>query len=323
MNPEETYVSVVEPVSPAIERVKTVLFRPFDLGRWFVIGFGAWLAGMGNPAGGGGNGAGEGAPSVPPGMAFEDIPDQFRHGYEDAQTFIREDPLAVLAGVLVLGLVVGFSLLITWLSSRGRFIFLHCVAQNKAEVTNPWHEFRRQANSLFAFRIVMGILWFLAAAAFVVPVVVMLYFSKVKLDSTPLTIAGVVAFAVSLLAVMIVFGIIGSFTTDFVVPIMYQRRMTCRQAWAVLLDLLGVNKIRFFLYVLFQFVIGIAIRTILIAIACLTCCVACCLFFIPYVGTVARLPFIMFRRAYSLHYLAQYGSDFNVFAQESAEPQPM
>ena len=32
-------ISVTEPVSPALERVKTMLFKPFDPGKWFVIGF--------------------------------------------------------------------------------------------------------------------------------------------------------------------------------------------------------------------------------------------------------------------------------------------
>ena len=44
MSPQETYISVIEPINPAVERVKDVLFRPFDFGRWFVIGFCAWLA---------------------------------------------------------------------------------------------------------------------------------------------------------------------------------------------------------------------------------------------------------------------------------------
>jgi hypothetical protein len=39
-----TAVSVLEPVGQAIEKVKEILFKPFDLGRWFVIGFCAWLA---------------------------------------------------------------------------------------------------------------------------------------------------------------------------------------------------------------------------------------------------------------------------------------
>jgi len=26
-----------------MDRVKRLLFQPFDLGKWFMIGFGAWL----------------------------------------------------------------------------------------------------------------------------------------------------------------------------------------------------------------------------------------------------------------------------------------
>ena len=37
-------VSVIDPITPAIERAKIMLFRPFELKRWFVIGFCAWLA---------------------------------------------------------------------------------------------------------------------------------------------------------------------------------------------------------------------------------------------------------------------------------------
>jgi len=33
-------------------------------------------------------------------------------------------------------------MLFTWLHSRGEFMFLHCVAVNRAEVAAPWTEFR-------------------------------------------------------------------------------------------------------------------------------------------------------------------------------------
>lgn len=66
VNPRPDYVSVIEPITPAIERVKTVLFRPFDLGKWFVIGLSAWLAQFGqNGGGGGGGGRGGGGPVSP------------------------------------------------------------------------------------------------------------------------------------------------------------------------------------------------------------------------------------------------------------------
>ena len=50
----------------------------------------------------------------------------------------------LVATLLVLGLALGILLL--WLNSRGKFMFLHCVALDRAEVTRPWHELapRRQ-----------------------------------------------------------------------------------------------------------------------------------------------------------------------------------
>ena len=43
-------ISVAEPVAPALERVKQMLFKPFDLAKWITIGFCAWLAELGESA---------------------------------------------------------------------------------------------------------------------------------------------------------------------------------------------------------------------------------------------------------------------------------
>ena len=40
-------LSVFDPINPTIEKVKMTLFKPFDLGKWFTIGFCAWLAQLG------------------------------------------------------------------------------------------------------------------------------------------------------------------------------------------------------------------------------------------------------------------------------------
>ncbi len=320
MNPRQSYVSVVEPVSPAVERVKTVLFRPFDLGRWFIIGFCAWLASLGNPDGG--NRGGVRVNSR--GGGFHDFPTDIREGIEEVRYYIMGNLGWIIpVGVIVLVLAVGVGFLLVWLGSRGRFMFLYCVAQNKAEVKNPWRQFRRHANSLFAFRIVVGILCFLAVAAFIIPALVTIYVLKVTLGSTALSILGIVAYIASFVTVMMLFGIIGKFTKDFVVPIMYLHTASCRQAWAMLLDLLAVNKMRLILYLLFQIVIVVAIMTIVIGLGCATCGCACCFFALPYVGTVAFLPILVFLRAYSLYYLAQYGPQFNVFPSLPQATAPM
>jgi len=46
-------ISVTEPLTLAYDRMKLVLFQPFDPGKWFVIGFCAWLAGLGESGAGG------------------------------------------------------------------------------------------------------------------------------------------------------------------------------------------------------------------------------------------------------------------------------
>jgi hypothetical protein len=321
------YVSVIDPVGPAFERVKTVLFRPFDLGRWFVIGFGAWLARLGTAGSGGGGGAGGGAgvPGPPGGISWEasDIPDQVRHGLGQAWEFILHNLDWLIPVIVVgLGIIIGLWLLVIWLSSRGRFMFLYCVAQNRAEVVHPWHYFRRHGNSLFGFRLAVGLITFATALVFLALIGFLVFLATTRVGFNYFTIAGIACCSLLFLATTIVSGVVMKFTHDFALPIMYLHTPSSLAAWHVLLDILAFNKARFFLYLLFQIVIYLVKGMILVAAACLTCGCGCCLMLIPYIGTVALLPIFVFQRAYSLYYLAQYGPQFNAFPAPPAGTAP-
>jgi hypothetical protein len=310
VNPRPAYVSVIDPISPAIERVRTILFRPFDLGKWFVIGFTAWLAQFGSSRGGsGGAGAGPHRPNNPS--------PEVREEFDRARDYVLANldwilPVAIFVVLFIVTLV----LLFKWLSSRGHFMFLHCVAQNKAEVITPWHQFERHGNSLFLFRIVVGTFGFLTAVLFVGLGVMVAVTARKTVGFTPFSILGIVMCGLLTFASAIVFGGILKLTLDFVVPIMYLRSLRCTQAWQVLLEVLADNKGRVVLYLLFHIVINMAIGLLVLGVTCVTCCIACCFFLTPYIGTVAALPLIMFKRSYSLCYLAQYGPEFNVFPRE-------
>ncbi len=308
MTPQETQISVIDPISPAIERVKTILFRPFDIGKWFVIGFCAWLACLGS--GGGPN--------------FRLPGGQQRHGYpgdfHNAKEVIIENLFWILpTAIIVTVVIIIIGLVITWLSSRGRFMFLHCVALNKAEVKVPWRKFGKQGNSLFLFRIVVGLISF----AIVMMLIAMLVVIGVLLfagggDPNPLSIIGMVLLAFCLIVpTAIVFALINKFTLDFVVPIMFLRQGTCMTAWREFWQLLTGNKGKFTIYILFQIVIALAIGIIVMACVCITCCCLGCILAIPYIGTVLMLPVLVFHRSYSLLYLRQYDPSFDVF-----EPEP-
>jgi len=299
-----TRVSVIDPLSPAFERVKIILFKPFDLGRWFVIGFCAWLAYLGTGGGGGGGNKAEW-------RSGEDI----HHVAQEAKEFFLDNMSWIIpVGIIVMLVIIILWILFTWLSSRGRFMFLHCVAENKAEVKIPWTKFREHANSLFLFRIIMGLAAF---AIFGLPFLIVA-FSLVAMLAKPtfvLAVPAIIAAALVFILLGIVFWLVKRFTMDFVVPIMFLRTKSCTAAWREFLGLLSANKARFVLYALFRIVIGIAIGFIIFLGFCIGCCLCCIsvLLLIPYIGTVILLPIYVFERSYSLYYIRQYGSQFDVF----------
>jgi hypothetical protein len=313
-------ISVTEPVSPALERVKTMLFKPFDLGKWFTIGFCAWLAflGEGGSGGGGFNNAFSnkfnGNNSGPAG-------DSLRHGYHQARDYVVNNldwiiPAAAGAMILLLALW----LLILWLSSRGRFMFLHCVALDKAEVAEPWNKFEREANSLFWFRLVMGLIGTVLMLPMLAGIALMIV--RMVLRGEPDTGGIMIAAGLGLIFFLlaIVFALINKFTEDFVVPILFLRGGKCLAAWREFWGLLADNAGLFTLYILFQIVLGMAIGIIVFGAIIITCCIAGCLMAIPYLGTVLLLPVLMFKRSYSLYFLRQFGPTYDVFPPAPPAP---
>jgi len=299
-------ISVTRPVDLALARVRQILFRPFDPGKWFVIGFCAWLAYLGQ-GGGGFN-------FRLPGGGHQNI-GNLRDAFEQARQFVLNNLywIAPLAGAAFL-FVLAVWVLFTWLHSRGEFMFLHCVALNRAEVEVPWKKFAREGNSLFWFRLALG----LVSMVVVSPPLILcgLKFFRMAIDDT-WTVFGVliaIGWFLAMLLAAFLFALVRKLTADFVVPVMFRRRMRCWEGWADIWGLLTAHLGQFIVYLLFQIVLSIVIGFIVVAAVLVTCCIAGCLLALPYLGTVLLLPVLVFKRGYSIHYLAQYGPDYDVFA---------
>ena len=306
MEPQGLHISVIEPIGPAIERVKVILFKPFDIGRWFTIGFCAWLAYLGTAGGG---------------PWFNRPSRHYGHGehsFDQVKCFVVDNLAWLIPVVVVVAIVVILLwLVILWLRCRGEFMFLHCVASNVAQVKVPWMKFRQHGNSLFLFRIVLGLIGFVAVG---LPCLVAIFLICAVVFGSNLNIvplAGSVMIFLTVLVISILFLLVRKFTADFVVPIMLLRTTSCVTAWRDLLPLLAANKGKFALYILFQIVITMAISAIIMALVLATCCCAACFLAIPYIGTVLVLPLAVFKRAYSLYYLRQFGTGFDCFALQA------
>ncbi|MBN1787204.1 MAG: hypothetical protein JW806_02280 [Sedimentisphaerales bacterium] len=300
-------ISVIEPVNEALEKTKILLFRPFNLEKWFIIGFCAWLANL--LRGGFYNGTN---------FNYNRKSDAGAEEVAKIVGFIRENLLVIsISASVVIILAISIFILCLWLSSRGRFMFLDCLAKNKAHVKYPWNTFKLHADSLFKFRLLIAILSFTAITALGIPMIAVFFFLKSS------TISGVTVFAaffilfLGIIATGSVIGFIQTLTTDFVVPIMYLHGTNVWAGWQKFMPLLSQHFWKVILYLLFKILIGLCIGAIVMILVILSCCCMCGIgiifFIIPYVSTVATLPFYSFARLYSLCFFKQFGSEFNVF----------
>lgn len=303
-------VYYVAPLRRAWARMKGILFRPFNLGTWLVIGFSAWLAGL---AGGGG------------GFRFNPSRDRVpslhvRQALRSAWEHLRAHPnwlALIIVGAAVLAVIV---LLLLWISSRGKFIFLDNVVHGRARIVEPWRRFAQRGDSLFFWR-----LGFVIACIFTVAVVGTLAvvsaggFSGFGFgDVRAATITALAALAGLVLGVACAY--VSVFLDGFVVPVMYKDGVGAVEAWRRLLPRIEAHLGSFLLYGLFLLGLAVALGVGVVVAGLLTCCVGLLLVALPYVGTVILLPFLVTYRAFSLEFLAQFDAGFAILPEQQPPP---
>lgn len=297
-------IEIFAPFGAALDLTKLILFQPFDIGKWFVIGFAAFLAHL---AGGGGGGG-----FNPSGIGNNKW--NYRSTTNDV---FQSTNMPDMTGCVVVGIVIGllialvFVVACLWVGSRGKFIFTDCIVRNRGAIVEPWHEFRREGNSYFVFALIV----FFA-------VVVLLCLASIPIW-LPFVLRGDVpqkpAFVISLIAlgcVALVVGATVGVVSSFMVPIMYRRRCGAMEAFQAALAAVMAEPGPVILYVLFLLVLWIAFAIL----SCLTTCITCCITALPYIGTVILLPFYVFFMSYLLLFVRQFGPDYDVWANVAAAP---
>ncbi len=300
-------ISVLRPISEAFDRTKKILFQPFEPVKWLTLGFCVFLANLADGGGGGGGGFhGGGGPR--------------QEDYSRASHWLVNNvPLIVLLASIAIVLILVIMVLLNWLSSRGKFMFLDGVVRNRGAVKEPWKEYRAEANSAFIFFIALFIVAFVG---FVVMLIVGLGTAWPDLQQGVFgqrIVTALVILAITLLPWMILFGIIGALTRDFVLPIMYLRRIGICPAWrASVNEFLLPHLLPVIGFYIVKILLGLAIGVTLACLVLMTCCIAVIPLIIPYIGTVLLLPIYVFWRCYSLCFLRQAGAELDVFAQREA-----
>ena len=291
-----------QPLGGAWRRMNDLLFRPFDLGRWFVLGFTAWLAGLVESSGSASShfrylvdNDGD--------LHFHDWPARTWDGFQDlmVEAWVVGLVVVVFLAVLAVGLVL------LWIGSRGQFMFLDNLVHRRTEVTRPWGEFAAQGDSLFLWQVVYGVVVFVLMGALGLGAFLGVG-SLAALDfpaglAIPFfVLGGIFAFVLVVALVFVEF-----FLYHAVTPIMYRRRCSATEAWRVFGDVFRAHPGSFVLFGLLHLAIGLAGGFFFFAAGLLTCCVGLVLMMIPYLGTVITLPLPALLRYLDLEFMGQLG----------------
>jgi hypothetical protein len=299
-------------LSDAFSRVKMMLFEPFDLKKWWILGFVAFLDALGH----GGSTPNFNFPSSMGNHHGGGRPDM-----QEIKTWVLAHlPLVITLAVIlfVVGTVIGIILL--WISSRGTFMYMDCVATDRADVVRPWHEHRTIARSYFLWRLVFGFLCLPVFLLLLVPAILLLL-PIISPSNKSLTVVAILLL-IALGLVFVVFAFFAALVQfclrAFVAPIMFSRRCSCMTAWSLFMGLLRAQFGQFAFFLLLEMAYGVVVGTA----GCLVCMVTCCCGTLPVIAQTILQPFLLFERAFSLYFIGQVDPQLCVI-QQPISPTPL
>ncbi len=295
MNGDRQKIEIFKPFGEAFELTKKILFQPFDLTKWLVIGFAAFLSG---------HFAGVGLNFPSPFGNFQ----SHRANQDVISPYLEQwKPWFHVAIAFFVGVVFVFIVLVAWLKARGNFIFTDCIVRNRAAIVEPWREYRKEGNSYFLFllAIMFGVL--LLLALMLVSFIPLGWLKQRTSEIGSIKSIGLIVFLFVFWVSIIIFA---SVVTYFMVPVMYRRRCRAVEAFRDVTRLILHNLGSFIFFCLFGIVLVLAVLMIGAIVTCATCCLAA----LPYIGTVILLPLFVCLRAFGLLFLRQFGADYDVWA---------
>ncbi|MBI5779463.1 MAG: hypothetical protein HZA49_08410 [Planctomycetes bacterium] len=327
-------ISVIDAITPAFKHMIAVLFRPFKLVKWLKFGLVAFLMALGTGQGSNFNF------NMPGDRGDRAIITESNPVFNQASQWV----LANLTLVIIIGALIALLIIIVWLvflyfGSRFTFVFLDGTIKKEVMIKQAYKENGAPGWSLFLWRIIFAPSAFLGILLIIGIPVTLLIFAGLAKGFSLWIILGFVALGIAFISLIIILAIIGVLAVDFVVPIMYLRRIRIIEAWKIFLRILRANKIQFLLYLLLK--IGLTLGAFMLM--CIPMFGLCCIVAMPgailigvaalaikwpafwalfavgiivliilfnYLSQVFYLPVTVFFRTYSLVFLEGFGDEF-------------
>jgi hypothetical protein len=238
-------ISAADSVSPAIQRTRDFLFRPFKWGTYLKLGLVAILTEgfSGNlkshPANTGGHPSSQG-PVI---NSLHDI---------------RPEWIAAAVAAVALAIIV--ALFIAWLITRLRFAYFHCLVHNTREIRPGWHLYRDRASRFFWMNVAVGICFFAVVVLIALPFIsgFMRLFHDMPPGGPP-DWMGVLSLILPLIPILLVLAIAAYLADlilrDFMLPHYALEGAAAGEAWSQVWARITAEKAQFLAYALLRLVL--------------------------------------------------------------------
>lgn len=273
-----------------------ILFRPFSLKKWIMLGIIILLAGQ---MGGGGfniNLGGDkadfnkiidalkqkvplateipaplGAPIIPGKTEEITIPQNIAPLLEvmpKAAPFFTDPKTVGLLALIIIPLLLFVGLIIIlwmWLNANFSFVFIDSIVRNDASLRIPFHRNKPRGSSYFWWNVIYGSLVLLMFGIIMFSPIVHLVKAVAK---PPIDAVQILLIILPYIPILLISGILVFLITllvrDFILPVMYKRKIGVLKAWGVFLGILRKNIGEILLYFLVR--IGLSILALIASI---------------------------------------------------------
>lgn len=236
-------------IKDSLERTKE-LFFPIRLGYWFRMGFIGMFSTF-SRGGSTGNSSSFNRNDYK-GMNFKDAIANFN---SEALQFLTQ--YGSIVGIVSFFMFL-FGLLFSYINSVFIFMFLDGVLSKDIRIRKGFKNNKKMGVSLFSLRFIVGIFSFIFSLIIFSPLAYSFFTNNLSTFNYWLLIP---MFLVIIL-VSIILGFFWFFVMDFIVPIMYMKKLAFFEAWNIFKKIVIKNKMEIFMYWLIKLGLQMAIGLI-------------------------------------------------------------
>ena len=243
-------MNVGSAIGPAINHTMRVLFRPFALRKWLALGFVSLLVEIGQ-GGAHFNGSGDSHGSDATGRTVG--------------LWVTEHVALIIAGVVLLVLI---GIVMSWLSSVLRFVYLNQITRDPCAIREPFRRYIGIGTSFFLWRLALGFAMLLALGL-LVGLPIGLVFLGHMTGNTLVVVLLVIWCVIVGVGVLFSGTLLDLCLRDFVATAMFVRGVRAMEGWRIVLPILKANRGQSALYVLLviAFAIGIGLAALFVMLA--------------------------------------------------------